>query len=272
MRILSPSLALLAALQPLATWAWTPPPQPDPLAILEEAREDRIAKRFDDALAKHLWLHDEVLNVNLAFRGARLSYALDNWAHLAAKYEPAMIALKKARDAAAEDVKEGRGTRQAFADFAAINQALGEESRTRELFLRIEANDPLLARSVYRSAEGALIEAKDFAVCGKYLEPGAELGRLAQIHRSIDATMKRRVVETAEKDAFDRFFVREAGTLVALLALGGRKIEAEETADGARRMLDTPEMRTALEQALEGRVPPRFPSKAEMRALRESMP
>jgi len=268
----SRSLFLFATLLPLAAPAWTPPAQPDPQAILAEAREDRIAKRFDDALAKQLWFHREALQVDPAFGGVRLSFALAQWANLASKYEPAMIALQRARDAAEADVREGRGARQAFATFAAINRELDEEQRTHELFRWIDGNDALLARFTYPMAQSALVEAKDYALCGKYLEPAVELARLAEIARSIDATMKRRFVQMEEKEAFDRFVVNGAGTLVAILAVNGRKREAIEMADGAKRILDTPQMRTALEQALEGRAPPRFPSRAEAKALRESMP
>jgi hypothetical protein len=274
MRNLTRSLALAAALilSPPVASAWTPPSEPDPHAILNEARQDRIASRFDDALAKHVWIHNEALNVLASFRGVRRSFALADWAHLASKYEPAMIALQKARDAAESDVRETRGAREAFADFAAINWELGEERRTRELFAWIEGHDALLARSVYRNAESALVEAQDFAVCGKYVEPAGDLARIVEVHRYIDATMKHRVVSTTEKDAFDRNFIRQAATLTAILALNGRRIEAAQIADGARKVLDTPEMRTALEQALEGRVPPRFPSRAETKTWREAMP
>jgi hypothetical protein len=272
MRLLARSLAFLAALPPLAALGWTPPAQPDPQTILAEAREDRIARRFDDALAKHLWFHSEVLGIDPAFRGVRLSYALADWATLALKYEPAMTALLKARDAAENDVKEGRGARQAFADFAAINRELGEEPKTRDLFVWIEGNDAILARSVFRMAQGALVETREYAIWGKYAEPAAELASIVENHRYIDASMRRRVVNTMEKEAFDRMFIQETATLTALLAVNGRRREATEIADGARKTLDTPEMRTALEQALEGRVPPRFPSKAETKAFRESMP
>lgn len=272
MRIFSRSLAFLAVLSPLAAPAWTPPAQPDPQAILLEAREDRIAKRFDDALAKHLWFHSEALGISPSLYGVRRSFALADWATLALKHEPALVALQKTRDAAGNDVREGRGARQAFADFAAINRELGEEQKTRDLFVWIEGNDAILARSVYRMAQSALVETREYAIWGRYVEPAAELASILENYRYIDASMKRRVVNTMEKDAFDRMLIQEVATLTALLAVNGRRIEAAEIANGARRALDIPEMRTALEQALEGRVPPRYPSKAETKAYRESMP
>jgi hypothetical protein len=271
MQTLSRSLALAAALAlPSLASGWTPPAEPNSQAILAEARQDRIDKRFDDALAKHLWLHNE--NTDIAFKGARLSHALTAWATLATKYEPAMAALHRTREAAAADVKERRSAGQAFADYAAINRELDEEPKTRELFLWIEANDPMFARALYPIARDALIDSRDFARCSKYLDPVVDLARLAEIHRAIDASMKHRVVQTQEKEAFDRFFITETGTLVALLTVNDRVTEAARIVAAARTMLDTPEMRTALEQALEGRVPPRFPSKAETKALREAMP
>lgn len=42
---------------------WTPPEKPDPQAILQEARQDAMAKRYETALAKHLWFHEHVLSI-----------------------------------------------------------------------------------------------------------------------------------------------------------------------------------------------------------------
>ena len=54
----------LAALAP----EWSPPPNPDPEVILEEARADAAAGRNEDALAKYVWFHNNAVRHGLARR------------------------------------------------------------------------------------------------------------------------------------------------------------------------------------------------------------
>jgi hypothetical protein len=123
---------LLAAASP--AFAWTPPAHPNPQAILQEAVEDRVAGRYEDALQKQLWFHKEAVKIQPALVGVRSSFALAYWAHLAAKYPPALEALKKVRAEAEQDVRAGREPVQAFGDVAAINNELDDplaRNRTR---------------------------------------------------------------------------------------------------------------------------------------------
>ena len=50
------ALAFIMAIA-VARADWTPPQNPNPDEILEEARADTEAGRYEDALAKHVWLH-----------------------------------------------------------------------------------------------------------------------------------------------------------------------------------------------------------------------
>ena len=88
--------------------AWTPPANPDPDRILREALEDRIAGRYEDALAKHEWFQREALRYQRSLAGVRNSFAVAWWAELASLYAPAKSSLLKVRDDAAQAVREGR--------------------------------------------------------------------------------------------------------------------------------------------------------------------
>lgn len=272
-------LLLLAALalHAATALAWTPPPNPDPHAILQEARADRVAKRYEDALARHVWFHANALALDPALSGVRVSFALADWRVLAGRYEPAMAALRAERDAAAARVRQGGfRTRDSFSDAAAINRELDDEASTYALFLDVEARDPAMAHSLYRWAEAALIEARDFARCGKYLDADRTLTSAIRMREDMGGrgapagadTENRRAMEQVR----DGFFVRDAAKVVALLVLSGRGEEAQAVATRAASALDSPAMKEALQGALAGVVPAPYPSRAEIRAMRDAMP
>lgn len=273
MRLLAAALALHA----MTALAWTPPPNPDPHAILREARDDRAAKRYEDALAKHVWFHRNALALDSALGGVRLSFAISDWRVLAGRYEPAMAALRAERDAAAARVRQGGfRTRDSFFEAAAINRELDEEAATYALFLEGEARDPALARAMYRAAEPALIEARDFARCGKYLDADQALTSAIRMREDMGSRGAPPGASDENKRRMDEFregyLVREAGKVVALLVLAGRGDEARVLATRASSALDSPAMKAALQGALAGTLPVPYPSKAELRAMRDAQP
>src|SRR4051812_34817029 len=93
---------------------WSPPVKPDPSSILQEAEADTRAGRFEDALQKHIWYHENALKFQRAQYGVRLSFALSAWWELASKYPPAMEALRRARDTAEANVRSQDGKFDAF--------------------------------------------------------------------------------------------------------------------------------------------------------------
>ena len=106
---------------------WTPPEKPDPQVILQEARTDAMAKRYEDALAKHLWFHQNALKHEPALYGVRLSFALSYWEKLGNKYPPALASLKAVRDEARQAVTtvKPKEAKELFHDFIAIRAYWG---------------------------------------------------------------------------------------------------------------------------------------------------
>ena len=272
MKTVRAALALLIVCAPfLATGAWTPPPQPDPRVIHNEARKDRMEGRFDDALARHLWLHREGAKADPRWEGVRLSFALGDWAHLAQKHAPAMEAFKAAREAAEADVRAGREAASAFADFAAINRELDEPGRTVALFAWVEARDAALARDVYRFAEHALVESGDYKTAMKYMDANASMARAVRVHMAMIRNMPKNSDEDAPKRARE-VMAREAGRIIAVLVHNGRRAHAKVIAEQAIGVSDAPEVRKVIEAALEGTVPKEALSRGDKATLRQMMP
>ncbi len=238
---------------------WSPPPHPDPRWILREAEADTAAHRNRRALAKHLWFYENALRYEPSLRGVRLSYALESWKQLATAYPPAMVALVRARDNALACFMAGRDASERFQEFAEINRVLGEESRTRDAFLAVDRTDPALARVAFDRALPALIRARDYALCMKYFQVDHALNSAIRDYErhQHDAPGGPRAEEAA--DFYRRQFTNRVATLVALLVVNGRAVEAGDIARRAKCERADLAFSAAVDEALRGVVPAPYP-------------
>jgi hypothetical protein len=141
-KVLTIAVCFMAGCSRKVAENWTPPENPNPKAILDEAEEDADAKRYENALAKHVWYHQNALQFEPAQYGVRLSFALRAWIELGKSYPPALEKLRSVRDEAGKAVREGKRSRDLFHDFVAINKYLEEEDNTMALFLWLDTNNP----------------------------------------------------------------------------------------------------------------------------------
>jgi len=267
MRSLAP--LLIAAIVLPAEAAWTPPPNPDPQKILREARQDREAGQFADSLAKLVWFHEHALEYNENLSGIRRTSALADWRLLNYRYGAAREKLRSIRDASTRDVLTGGKTaRQSFIDVAAINETLDEEERTRELFVKLDASNPALARDVYLRAQPILVRSGDYVLCGRYIDPKESLEYLTTSYRA-GARYARRSLG-GDVDLAQMQFTSEATLAAALLARNQRNAEARKFADEALKVVDTPRFHADLQAALQGEIPDLGPSES-MRSLSRAL-
>ena len=170
-------------LMPLQVMAETPS-KPDPHDVLNEARADARTGRYEAALLKHLWFHHFALEIDRAYYGVRLSFALSDWRELSKVYPPALAMLVQTRDDAAKRVAEHKeDVFDAFNDMLAINEQFGEEGRTVETFVLLDKEAPDVARRVYDLAQPALVKAKKFKLCGKFLQPEKDYASMVELYR-----------------------------------------------------------------------------------------
>lgn len=251
--------ALAALGASTALGEWKPPADPSPSVILEEAVADRTARRYEDALAKHVWFHEHALEYERSQYGVRLSFALGYWADLGKVYPPAWKKLEEIRDETEKKVLADPTEHDPFHDLTALNRTLKQDSRTRDTFEAMEAKDADVARERYHLAQPALVKVKAYKTCGKYisgplhfeaakrgLEEGLQLAKDPRFGLSLESHYKNR-------------FRNEVTTLVALLVVNERKDEAEAVAKSARAAWDDTVLSKQLDLALEGKVPPPWP-------------
>jgi hypothetical protein len=254
--------ALVAGLGPEDPWA--APENPDPRSILGEAAKDADAGRHEVALAKLLWFHRNALKYDEALAGVRLSFAISQWHDLGRVYPPAMDALKKTRDDALKEFRrdpDGGGAFDLFHDFASLNEVLGDESRTVKAFVELDATHQSAAESVFNVAREALIKAKNYKLCGKYVRPDRDWLYAALSHQAAEQSDTSLCPEAGaiQERLLKRLFTREVATLLALLAINGRNEEAERIAQKARLEWDDPDFRAAIDSALAGVMPEQRP-------------
>jgi len=238
---------------------WKLPENPDPHEILSEAQADARAKRYEDALAKHVWFHRNALKYEPALGGVRLSFALSYWHELGKAYPPALVKLKEIRNEAAKNVTNGNHVRESFHDLAAINRTVGEESHTKEIFVLLDAQNADAAKEVFNLAQPALINAKKYKLCGKYIDPKRSFPRIIEHFRMNKRLAKQSRYEASSLEFADKKFTNDATTLIALLTINGRKAEAEEIAGDAKKEWNNASFHAEIDKALQGKLPKPWP-------------
>jgi hypothetical protein len=223
---------------------------PDPSKVLNEARTLARQGKYEEALQKHIWFHENALKYDRSLTGVRLSFALADWVELGKKYPKAREALVAIRDKDTKAVRDGDGSFDLFRDVKGINWALGEGPKTAELFKTLHEKQPDLAKQCYLAAEEELVASREYQLCGAYVPDPI---------RRLDSIKRKRVTElqlakdddTPLKRYAEESFVEETCRLIDILVGSGRKQEAETVRERALAVRDDPAIRQAVEKAAE---------------------
>jgi hypothetical protein len=275
---LIPFALMLFSLNAVADWS--PPPNPDPQAILRSAEEvsSRASQSFRwlpttvtdqekaDATSQLAWFYDHADAIDASLSGVRESFALSAWQKLGEVYPPALAQLIAVRDDRVARVHETSGAANAFIDAANINRYLHDEASTVDLFVWLDQTDGRVARRVYATAEPALVRTHRYALCGKYLDADRALQSaqrtfeaMKKVPERLPAFVSVLGVPTVS-DTADKGFSNQAATIVALLAVNGDAAHAQEISKRAKSTYDSPQFEDALQTALNGTVPEPWPS------------
>lgn len=251
--------AALMGLGSLAHAAWTPPPQPDPGVILREARADREAGRFDDALAKHLWFHHHALEIQPSMGGVRLSFALSDWRDLAQRHPAAMTQLVAVRDAGMERMQRHPAAAAAAAfEVLRVDQVLGQSGHVRTLFEWLDQNRPEIADSVFAEALPDLVQERALPLASRYLKDAEEaFAAKRRFYAEIEKLSSKRPGEdmARQRAQTDHSLAREAALLLFVLSQSGRPAEAKALEAQARKVVKAEGSLRMIELALQGKPP-----------------
>ena len=115
-----------------------------------------------------------------------------------------------------------------------------------------------MAARLITVAQPALIRLKKYSVCAKYISPD-DARRATEAYRySKDAATAGRLPADAVGFAEKRF-ENDVSTLVALLVVSGREVEARRVVAEVQQERSDPAFKVALDAALQGTVPQPWP-------------
>jgi len=217
--------------------------------VLDEAPRLAREGKYEEALRKHIWFHDNALNVTPSYYRVRLSYALRDWVALGKKYPKALDALKDIRDAKTTRLLGNEFEKDLFMDVKAINFYLKEQRATVELFKEIGDANYSFAVSVYDWVDDALIEAREFALARKYL--GDPIKRLATASLHYEKGV--RYIETSQdnnlkSEVYAPLFVDRVVRLITVLKEAGDMADAQKIQARALKVVDSTVIRDAFDE------------------------
>lgn len=243
---------------------WKPPEAPDPQEILSSIHFDIAHGRYETALEKQVWFHENALTLKPSLSAVRLSFALSSWLQLGEAYPPALAKMKEIRDTLEKKIRDKDRVRVRFEDFhefVAINRTLRQEEKTAETFIWMVQDDPEDARRLFGIARDALIKQREFELVAKLLDPAKDIPRIVDSYKrqlGMSEKFSKSMLVYGENK-----FVNEATTLVAILVHVGRTEEAIKAAEELKSVVVDSRFLSRVQRemkpALEGKVPIPFP-------------
>lgn len=255
-----------AAIEAEATSAvWTPPENPDPRAIRKEAQDDVKAGRYEIALQKHVWYHENAVRLRPSQSAVRLSFALGEWLEFGEIYPPALEEMERFRDAAEKRIRDPDQIRvrsDDFSEFAALNRTLREEEKTVEVFRWLDETEPRDAKRIFSHAKRPLVQQKAYDLYGKYIDPERDANFLKDVYALDHKRDTERFSESTQRmiqESHESMFRNNAATLVAVLVQIDREAEAMEIAKELENFLEDAELKEKLHRQLESALTGEFP-------------
>jgi hypothetical protein len=229
----------------------------DPLSVLKEAHRLAEGGEPAKALRRYQWVHrwsrrDDL--VEGADAGFIHTYSIESWADLAKTYPPARESLLIIRDRNEAHLRQGDDSVDLIYEVLVINEGLGEEQRTAQLFHEFRKTRPQFVARHFAIARHQLVKVREYQLCSSQIPDAVADLRLWIKYRETyfqladdAATEKERqsLLQTA-----DEYLARQAGQLVEILVGAGRTAEAEEVRRQTLAAKDTPAVRQALEDAV----------------------
>lgn len=241
----------------IASAAWTPPDNASIETIYNELRTDFQEKRYEDALAKHLWFHEKSKEYP-ALAGVRLSFALSQWLDLGKAYPPALEKMKSLRDQLEIDfTKDRKSDFLKLMDLFAFNRTLGDSKRNVAIFATLDAQSSPLAKQAFVLTFGTLVAHQEFNLAGKYLDSDTYYANALRDYQFLQKFAANKPQANADRllNHARESFSNKIATAVAVLVKNNRETEAKKMADAATKELATPDFKAQLEKAFKGEPP-----------------
>lgn len=223
----------------------------DAQSRLDAATELAADGRFEEALREFQWFHDHALDEDPTLYGVRLSYALGAWVDLGMDYPPALEALAAVRERDAARLLAGKGNRGLFHDVVAIDDELGESTRTHALCVQLEQADPALMLECASIALPAVIAAGDHALAERLLpDPEKTIRERGSFLNRVFARFRRQYARTMYIPSQIAIYANDVRQVLGVLERRGRVAEAARLRKLAIDIIPATTVRRAVKAAL----------------------
>jgi hypothetical protein len=219
--------------------------------VLEEARQLAEDGKYDEALQKHLYYHENSLK-DFTQTGVRLSFALSYWAELGKKHPPALEALLQQQKKMVALFEAGKADPMQITEIIAIHTALNKKADNIAFFKKMHQEKPKTANLVYHLLEADLLANKEYELCSHYLKnPLNKMSQYIWSYKSLASRTQPGLAFLQEETSFaEKHFTQRVCELLELLVRVDRKVEADQVKEKALTVLNTPEMRAAMDKAM----------------------
>jgi len=218
---------------------------------LDEARNLTGQGKYQEALQKYIWFHENVPTKAPSYNAVRLSFALSDWAELAKKYSKAKEALTDIRDKGVKKLTEEKASFDVFQEVAAINSHLNEQVQTVSLFKMIHEKRKDIAYLCFMAAEKELVEQREYQLCSTYIKnPLQNFSQLSFMRSMTGNLTKNDSPRFNDGTVEDKMFTDGVCRLIEILEGAGRHEDVAKVRAKAVATIDTPEMRKAIEDAV----------------------
>ena len=159
--------------------------------------------------------------------------------------------MRETRDAVEAKIRDPNRIRVSFDDFhefTAFNDSLRDQERTVELFKWLDEVEPEDAARVYGISEAALIKEKEYEICGKYVNPVKDAGRICDSYeRGVEWTPR---FGNEYLKVKEDMFVDKSALLIEILVRNDRTAEAKEASDRLIKFAKEKKISARLEKAI----------------------
>ncbi len=160
-------------------------------------------KQYDEALRAYRYYFIESKKES-SLGGVRLSFCLGDWAKLGKVYPPAMNELISMSDERKKIILSGKGNSEVFQEYNAINRYIERDSETLATFIAVDKDFPEQAESYRFFARDLIIDAKQYDLAKKYIDPLYEFENL-RFARESDLRFSRKSNNTFQAHSDARF-------------------------------------------------------------------
>lgn len=136
---------------------------------LKEAQRLLQAGEYAESLEAHQVFFEQSKDVE-PMGAVRLSYALASWAELSEVYPPALEALQSLADGLKQQLWSGEGDFDVMAEYAAINEFLGEPAATIKVFRHVAQEYPEQAQYQFFPVRDALFAAQEYELIARFID------------------------------------------------------------------------------------------------------